>query len=153
MERQEDAPIKDDEELDRSSSSDIDKESEALAELIGEEGARLIPPDARGIIAQRLITKFTSVRVPAINPVFRRITSEHISTMLANLDKDRERGHTSEASARKYQFLYFIIGIAVAFGLIIFFSLRDEREIMFTLIVALFSFAGGFGLGLHRGRR
>lgn len=138
--------------LEQSSSSDIDEESKALAELIGEEEARLIPPNARRVIAQQIISRFTSVKIPPINPVLRRITSEHISTMLTNVDRDRERGHTSEASARKYQFLYFIIGVAVAIGLIIFFSIRGEREIMFTLIVALFSFAGGFGLGLHRGR-
>ena len=123
-----------------------------LAEVMGEEAFQQLPPEARGWMA-RFVSNVTSIGIAPTNPVHRRLTSEHVSTMLTHLDRDRERGHTSEASARKYQFLYFIIGVAVAIGLIIFFSLRGEREIMFTLIVALFSFAGGFGLGLHRGRQ
>ncbi len=150
MERRNDESQEEQDEFNQSPSSDIDEESNELAELIGEEEARLIPPAARRVIAQRLITRFTSIGIAPTNPVHRHITSEHISTMLTHLDRDRERERTSQSADRKYQFLYFIIGLSAIIGLIIFFALRNDTSLLTTILISIATFLGGYGVGFRR---
>lgn len=85
--------------------------------------------------------------------MFQRITSEHITSIIAGRESSNEREHESQASTRRYQFLYFLIGLIAAIGLIVFFSLTDDGVNLTIVIVAILSFVGGFGLGLNRGRR
>ncbi len=127
-------------------------EVDALAELIGEETYEHVPPESRSRIT-RSISIFTSIGGDRFSPLFRSLTPEHISKILENSERSGEREHDSQASARRYQFLYFLIGLIAAIGLIVFFSLTDDRVTLTTVIVAILGFVGGFGLGLNRGRR
>ena len=129
-----------------SSESSGDDEFDSLAEVMGEEAFQQLPPEARGWMA-RFVSNITSIGIAPTNPVHRRLTSEHVSTMFAHLDRDREREHSSQASSRRYQAMYFIIALVAIISLVVFFSLRDDRETLIALALALLGFAGGFGLG------
>ena len=126
-------------------------EDDALAELVGEEG---ISPESHGPtnpdVAANFIARFTSVSVPRSNPLHQRITSEHIGQIIDKSERDSERAHTSEASERRYRFLYFLIGLVAAIALLVFFSVTNEREMLTNVLIALLGFAGGFGLGRAR---
>ena len=132
------------------SNSDANEDNE-LAQLIGEEDAKLIPPEVRENITRTLTTRYTSLQIPRINPVREQVTSEHISTALNNRERANEREHIENTSIRRYQFLYFLIGLLAAIALIVFFSLTDDRITLTTVIVTLVGFVGGFGVG--RGTR
>ena len=121
-------------------------EVDALVELIGEETFEHVPPESRGRIT-RSISIFTSIGGERFNPLFRRLSPEHISAMLESSERNAEREHSSQASARRYQFLYFLIGLLAAVGLIVFFSLTDDKVTLTTVIVAILGFVGGFGVG------
>lgn len=129
-------------------------EDDALAELVGDEGVSLgsSGPAKRNLVAN-FITRFTSVSVPRSNPLHQRITSEHIGQIIDKSERDSERAHTSEASERRYRFLYFLIGLVAAIALLVFFSVTNEREMLTNVLIALLGFAGGFGLGRTTRRR
>ena len=126
-------------------------EDDALAELVGEEGISLEArsPTNRNLAAN-FIARFTSVSVPRPNPLHQRVTSEHIGQIIAKSERDSERAHTSEASERRYRFLYFVIGLIAAIALLVFFSVTNNREMLTNVLIALLGFVGGFGLGRTR---
>lgn len=129
-------------------------EDDSLAELIDGEGISLESHDsANGDVVANFIARFTSISIPRPNPIQQRVTSEHIGQLIANSERDSERAHTSEASERRYRFLYFVIGLIAAIGLLVFFSVTNDREMLTTVLVALLGFAGGFGLGRTTRRR
>lgn len=133
----------DDEALEQLPLSDSDEESNTLAELIGEEEAKLIPPDARGAITRRLVATITAVRIPGVNPMFQRITSEHIASLIAHRESSSKREHTAQTSIRRYQFLRFIIAIIAITVFVVLF--RDDNDMVRTLVIAVTSFLGGLG--------
>ena len=131
-----------------SSGSTSAEDDDALAGLVGEKGISL---EARGPASRDFITnlvaRITSVSGPRPNPLHQRVTSEHIGQIIDKSERDSERAHTSGASERRYRFLYFLIGLIAAIGLLVFFSATNDREMLTTVLVALLGFAGGFGLG------
>ena len=125
-----------------SEESDFD----AIAEIIGGENFEQVPPGSRGRIS-RSVNIFTSIGGDRFNPLLHRIKPEHISASIANRERSSEREHQTQSSVRRYQFLYFLIGLIAAIGLIVFFSLTDDRVTLTTVIVAVLGFAAGFGVG------
>ena len=126
--------------------ADVDDESAMIAEVLGADTAENLRPEARHQFA-RMFAGISSVGITGFNPILRALTPEHLSKILDNRDRSDERAHTSEASERRYRFLYFLIGLIAAIALLVFFSVTNEREMLTTVLVALLGFAGGFGLG------
>ena len=127
----------------------VDDESAMIAEVLGADTAENLRPEARQQIA-RFVANVTSVGITGFNPILRTLTSEHLSKILDNRDRSDERAHTSEASERRYRFLYFLIGLIAAIALLVFFSVTNNREMLTNVLIALLGFAGGFGLGRTR---
>lgn len=132
--------------------AEVDDESAMIAEVLGADTAENLRPEARNQLA-RMFSGISSVGITDFNPILRILTSEHILKMLDNRDRSDERAHTSEASERRYRFLYFLIGLVAAIALLVFFSVTNEREMLTNVLIALLGFAGGFGLGRTTRRR
>ena len=132
--------------------ADVDDESAMIAEVLGADTAENLRPEARNQLA-RMFSGISSVGITGFNPILRILTSEHILKILDNRDRSDERAHTSEASERRYRFLYFLIGLVAAIALLVFFSVTNEREMLTNVLIALLGFAGGFGLGRTTRRR
>ena len=128
------------------------EEDNDLSEFMDDESFQQLPPEARGWMS-RFVSNFTSIGITPTNPVHRRLTSEHVSTMLTHLDKDREREYNSQVSERRYQAMYFIVALTAIISLVVFFSVTGDRETLIALGLSLLGFAGGFGLGRTTGRR
>ena len=103
-------------------------------------------------------SSFTQLAGPVFNPVLSRITPDHISKILDNTENESVRAynasesesireHESESSRRKYQFAYATLVALVVVGLIVFFTLSDNRDLIAPLVAAVAGFLGGFAAG------
>ena len=109
---------------------------DAVAELIGGEAFEQVSDESKGRIGD-FVSFFTSIGSDRFNPLLHHIRPEHISASIANRERSSEREHQAQSSVRRYQFLYFLIGLIAAIGLIVFFSLTDDRVTLTTVIVAV----------------
>jgi hypothetical protein len=81
------------------------------------------------------------------NPLLGKITETHISTIIENVEKDDVRQADAAKSTRRYIFAGFLAVVLVAVALVIFLVKEQSTAVLINLIIALFSFAGGFGTG------
>ena len=84
-----------------------------------------------------------------VNPVLHRITSEHVSQIIDNTENDSVREHDASKSRRRYQFAYFLLGAGVTVGLIVFFTVSDNRELIPPIVTAIAGFLGGLATGQY----
>ena len=111
-----------------------------------------MPPEGRRLFTQAF-SSMTQFAGPVFNPVLRRITSEHITQVLDNSEAQSSRDAESERSNRRYQFGYFIVGIAALLFLLVFFTLREQYHLLAAVITGAMGFGSGFGVGKFTGRR
>ena len=89
---------------------------------------------------------FGLISGPMANPIAKKVTSEHISQMIANDGKNAERNHHLKNSAPICSIVYVVLAIASFFGVAWMFGKTDRA--LFIQIVGFFaSFAAGFGAG------
>jgi hypothetical protein len=79
------------------------------------------------------------------NPLADKITEEHIHKLIDNADKQDLRNLEERKDQRKYNFLIFIISL-IFLGFIIVY-LKEDKEMLYRIIIAIISFLGGFGFG------
>ena len=90
---------------------------------------------------------------PVFNPVLRQITPEHIAQVINNADSQNRRQAEAEKSNRRYQFLYFILALAALLFLLVFFTLREQFNLLAAVITGAMGFGSGFGIGKLTNRR
>ena len=100
----------------------------------------------------RSFSSFAQFVAPAVNPISEKFTSAHISTILSNSENERIRESEADKSRRKYQFAYFLIGLFAFIGLIVFFTLTDNGELIVPLITGALGFFGGLAAGRYTRR-
>ena len=74
-----------------------------------------------------------------------KLTTEHITSIINNSDEYDKRDRDERKGQRKYHFAIFALSI-VFLGFIIIF-LKDDKELLYKIIIAIISFLGGFGIG------
>ena len=110
-----------------------------------------IPAEHRSTFV-RSISSFAQFVAPAINPVFEKFTSAHISTIIENAENERVRENQADKSRRQYQFAYFLIGLLAIIGLVVFFTLTDNRDLIAAIITGAMGFLGGLAAGRYTRR-
>ena len=117
------------------------------------------PPDVLGMVPRnrrapftRAFNSVTQIVAPAVNPALEKITSAHFSKMLDNAENERIRESEADNSRRKYQFAYFLIGLLAIIGLLVFFTLTDNGELIVPLITGALGFFGGLAAGRYTRR-
>ena len=105
-----------------------------------------VPPEHRRAVVSAF-SSFTQLAGPVFNPIFQRITPDHLSQIIDNTENENIRDHEAEGSRRKYQFAYSILIGLVIVGLIVFFTVSDNRDMIAPLVAAVAGFLGGFGVG------
>ncbi len=101
---------------------------------------------------QAIVRAFSSVTqfaAPVLNPIFQRITSDHVSRIIDNIENDRVREDNADKSRMRYQFWYFILGVGVIVGLIVFFTVSDNRDMIIPIIGVVAGFLGGYTTGRY----
>ena len=126
---------------------DPDEEPPIPAEIL-----ESIPAESRRQFTQAFssLTQFTG---PLVNPILRRITSEHITQIISNAEARSNRDAEAEKSYRRYQFAYFILALAALLLLLIFFTIQERYDLLAAVVTGAMGFGGGFGVGRLTGRR
>jgi len=90
-----------------------------------------------------------SVSGPVPNPLLGKITTQHISQLINNQEKENDRRFQTDREERSHNFKIFIVAIGAIIALTVFLVFMKEKDILMNIIAALFGFAGGFGVGRY----
>lgn len=124
-----------------------DSDSSAPSEMLDK-----IPAGQRSTFVRSISSSFAQFIAPAINPIFEKVTSAHISTIIENAENERVRENEADKSRRLYQFAYFLIGLLAIIGLVVFFTLTDNRDLIAAIITGALGFLGGLAAGRYTRR-
>jgi len=122
---------------------DIEKIEEAKTAT--NEILEAVPVEERGrfisIMKESMFAGFMSSN----DTIAEKITTEHISKVLENADTQDKRDRQERRSEKNYQIIFLLIGLVFIGFLIIF--LKDDKDLLYKIIIAIISFIGGFGMG------
>lgn len=122
----------------------------------------LIPPEILGklpVEVRRLIQSSFSATIYGSprNPLLDKLNADHIASLIAAADKDRNRALEDRRNARKWQAVILallVLPIAVLLG---YFGFLQQNSLVAEIIklaaVGLGGFGGGYGFARWRGRR
>lgn len=111
-----------------------------------------MPPQGRERVTRSFaaIVRFSG---PDFNPVSRRLTSEHITQALNNAADQNRQEAEAERSNRRYKFLYFALALIAVVFVLVFFSIREQYDVLVPIATAIMGFAAGVGVSQTAGRR
>ena len=89
-------------------------------------------------------TMFASVTKNS-NSLTEKLTPEHITSIINNSDTHDKRDRDERKGQRKHHLLIFILSLAFLAFIIVF--LKDDKELLYKIIIAIISFLGGVGIG------
>ena len=111
-----------------------------------------MPPEMRSEVT-RAVSSITQVAAPIFNPVLQRVTSDHLTQIINNVDTQSDREAEAEKSNRRYQFAYFFVTIVVILGLLVFFAIREQYNVLIPVVTGITGLGSGFGIGKLTNRR
>jgi len=119
--------------------------SENAEEFIPEEILESIPVEERGKIVSIIKQSMFSGVMRRGNPISEKITGEHITKLIEKADNQDIRDRAERRSQRNYNFIILVTGLVFLAFLIVF--LKNDKELLYKIIIAIISFVGGFGFG------
>ena len=119
--------------------------SENAEEFIPEEILESIPVEDRGKIVSIIKQSIFSGVMRRGNPISEKITGEHITKLIEKADNQDIRDRAERRSQRNYNFIILVTGLVFLAFLIVF--LKNDKELLYKIIIAIISFVGGFGFG------
>jgi len=114
-------------------------------EIIPEEILEAIPAEDRGKVVSIMKQLMFSGVMRKGNPISEKITEEHISKLIEKSDNQDVRDREERKSQRNYNLILLIIGLVFLGFLIVY--LKEDKELLYKIIIAIISFVGGFGIG------
>ena len=118
---------------------------ENISEIIPEEILEGVPEEDRSRIKSIISQTMISGVMRRNNPISHKVTSAHITKLIDNSDAQDIRDREERKSDKNYQLILLVIGLAFLAFLIVF--LKDDKELLYKIIIAIISFVGGFGIG------
>lgn len=122
--------------------SDVENEGGVESDILPAELAEQIPSKVR----EKVTSFFMSSRASS-DPIGSKIKSEHITKAMDLAKDNSDKNFEYAKGTRRYQFVIFLIAMAVAIFLIVFLIEKQKTEILSPLLAALLGFASGFGIG------
>ncbi len=113
--------------------------------LIPEEILEAIPEEDRGKFSSIISQTVFSGIMRRQNPISDKITTEHITQLIAKSD-DQDRRDREERKGERNHNLILIIIILLFIGFLLI-LLQTNEELLIKVIIAIISFVGGFGFG------
>lgn len=120
-------------------------QKETTPDIIPEEVFEAIPEEDRGRVKKVVSQMMISSPLRSGNPISEKITSEHITDLIKNSDAQDKRDRDERKTEKNYQIAFLVIGLLFMVFLIVF--LKDSPDLLYKILIALFSFLGGFGMG------
>jgi hypothetical protein len=110
-----------------------------------------LPPDKKSDVLRIFSEQRTMFAGPLPSLLERKITPEHISSIIETEEKKSQREFQSGESSKKYNLWYLCVGIlgflAFAFVLLQY----NAKEFLIPVLTGIAGLVGGFGIG--RGKR
>ena len=107
-----------------------------------DEEIQTLPPEVK-----EMILSMTSIQGRVPNPIYSKITEEHITQLLKSDDKDLDNQFKYANLGRIYMLVYTILGIGLFVFLTMFLINNGYKELYFEILKLLIAFGGGFGVG------
>lgn len=133
------------ENIDNEQNENPSNDKDNFAEIIPEEILEGVPEEDRSRIKSIISQTMISGVMRRNNPISDKVTSGHITKLIENSDAQDIRDRQERKSDKNYQLILLIIGLAFLAFLIVF--LKDDKELLYKVIIAIISFVGGFGIG------
>ena len=89
-------------------------------------------------------TMFSSV-TKSPNGLTEKLTPEHITSIISNSDTQDKRDRDERKGQRSHNLIVFVLSLAFLGFIIVF--LKDDKELLYKIIIAIISFLGGVGIG------
>lgn len=115
--------------------------------VIPDEVLERIPQRERKEFIQT-ITKVAGIFSPQ-NPLIKKITPDHISTLLQNADDCDKRDRDERQNERNYNFKIMVTVLFTAVLVCALFIWTAQIDLLKFFIGAIFGFGGGFGVGKY----
>lgn len=112
-----------------------------------------LPEEKRKMIRESISLSMQGIMaVP--HPMMEKVSPEHITTVLANADKDSDRAFKLDIIGKVIAFIIFVFILIAVVALIYIFRnhMNDISELLKALIYAGTGLLGGYGLGYYKGR-
>jgi len=113
--------------------------------LIPDDILESIPVEDRGKVISIIKQSMFSGIMRRGNPISEKITEEHITKLIDKSDNQDVRDREERRSQRNYNLILLFSGLIFLGFLIVF--LKDDKELLYKIIIAIISFVGGFGIG------
>jgi len=129
------------------------KDLKQISEEPTNNGNGLIPEDLLVSVSEqdreKLVTiiqetMFSSM-TKSTSHLTEKITSEHITNIINNSDSQDKRDRDERKGQRKHNLLIFVISLVFLVFIIVF--LKEDKDLLYKLIIAVISFLGGVGIG------
>jgi len=120
-------------------------DSEETFNIIPDEILEAIPVEDRSRVKSMITQTMVSSVMKRSNPISEKVTSEHISKLIENSNVQDERDRKERKSNKNYQVIFLLIGLLFLGFLIVF--LKDDKDLLYKIVIAVISFVGGFGIG------
>jgi len=137
--------------LDRNRSPDDPSKLEAsgMPGIVPPEVLAGMPPDVRSTIEQFSVMMRSG---PLPDPLRQKITSQHITDIIAQTGEDHRREFDLDKHGRYMSFS--VLALILLFVLTLYTLFRDKPEAVQPILTHLIAFAGGIGGGMAlRGKR
>lgn len=112
-----------------------------------------LPEEKRKMIRESISLSMQGIMaVP--HPMMEKVSPEHITTVLANADKDSDRAFKLDIIGKVIAFIIFVFILIAVVALIYIFRnhMNDISELLKALIYAGTGLLGGYGLGYYKGK-
>lgn len=108
----------------------------------------------KGSSIKKVIQEFSMMGTFGRSVPYEKImTSEHLSKIIENSDKESERDYQNRKSIRLYVFISFIFVLGFVLGLIHLLA-KVNPSLLMNILIAIISFAGGafggYGVGKNK---
>lgn len=128
-----------------------EEEKELEAEILEQ-----LPDEAKDKFLRFVKESSFMISGPAPNPLYKKLTSEHLTSIIENVEKTDIRKYEYARSNRWHDLIK--IGVAVMLLLVIFFALIDkDRSLLIELfkygLAAIAGFSGGYGYRVYHEKR
>ena len=100
--------------------------------------------DREKFIAVIQETMFSSITKNS-NNLTDKLTTDHITSIIINSDTQDKRDKDERKGQRKHNLLIFVLSLMFLGFIIVF--LKDDKELLYKIIIAAISFLGGIGIG------
>ena len=111
------------------------------------EFAEGIPPEVSGTVG-RMMSASLSMMSGVINPIAERVTSEHITEVIAFANRDSEREYDDRKHSRTLAYAFGVFVLLLIVGLIFGLVLLASEELLRYVLIGVGSFIGGLGSGV-----